>query len=195
MKYGILGGTFDPPHEGHLQIARVAMEALELDEVIFVPTNKNPLKTRRVSPANVRLKMVEKAIEDEPKMSVSDIEITRGGPSFAVETVEELSMVRPGDYWFILGSDSLATFGNWKDPAKLLLMCRLAAFGRAGRKAEDEMKHLDIEFCRRIDVVAMPNIAVSSSKIREDIARGAPVDRWLKPALLEYIKEIGLYRE
>ena len=111
MKTGVLGGTFDPPHYGHLELAKAAKAQLGLDEVMFVPANRNPLKTRKTASAKHRLRMVELEIEDEEGLSVSDIEITRGGPSYAVDTLEELKMVRPGEYWFIVGADALETLG------------------------------------------------------------------------------------
>lgn len=195
MKTGVLGGTFDPPHYGHLELAKAAKAQLGLDEVMFVPANRNPLKTRKTASAKHRLRMVELEIEDEEGLSVSDIEITRGGPSYAVDTLEELKMVRPGEYWFIVGADALETLGEWKEPIKLLDMCRIAAVTRDKTELDLVMKEIDREFIRKIDVVSMPNMPVSSSKIREDIERGAPVGHWIKPGVWEYIKEVGLYRE
>jgi len=99
MRIGVLGGSFDPPHRGHLAMAKVALEQLELDEVVFVPANRNPLKDRPVSASGKqRLSMVAAMIADEPQMSVSDMELTRGGLSYAIDTIQELQMVRPGEY-------------------------------------------------------------------------------------------------
>ena len=98
MKYGVLGGTFDPPHLGHLEMAQAARAALGLDEVVIVPANRNPLKTRQASPAKHRLKMCSLMAAGEEGLTVSDVEITRRGPSYAVDTIEELRMARPGEY-------------------------------------------------------------------------------------------------
>ncbi len=195
MKIGILGGSFDPPHQGHLTLARTVQRALGLDEIVFVPANRNPLKHRRVSPAQDRLRMVELMVDGEEGLAVSDIELTRGGPSYAVDTVEEMKLVCPGEYWFILGSDSLKDLADWKDPARLLHLCRLAVVSRADTAAESVVSSLDREYSRRIDIVPMPSVPMSSSKIREDVIRGMPVEHWLKPVVWEYIKKVGLYRK
>src|ERR1041384_5745403 len=102
MKIGILGGTFDPPHNGHLAFAEAAVQTLELDEVLFIPANRNPLKPeKRQASAKDRLEMVRLMVEGKPQMAVSDIEIRRGGPSYAVETLDELHFVSPAEYWFL----------------------------------------------------------------------------------------------
>ena len=195
MKFGVFGGTFDPPHTGHIELARRVQQQLGLDEVIFVPVNRNPLKPGKSSPAKDRLRMVELAIEDEPDFSVSDIETTRGGPSYAIDTLEELRLVQPGDYWFILGADTLRDFERWKEPEKLVNLCRLAVVAREGSRIEDVLRNIRHEFSFVIDVVPMSLVPISSSKIREDVVRDAPVEHWLKPAVWEYIKKVGLYRE
>jgi nicotinate-nucleotide adenylyltransferase len=195
MKYGVLGGTFDPPHKGHLEMALRVRAELELDEVILVPANKNPLKNRKTSSPKDRLRMVELAIQDEQGLSVSDIETSRGGPSYAIDTIEELKMVQNGDYWFILGTDSLKDIERWKEPEKLISLCRLAVVAREGAEVKDVLRLLPRDYSFVTDVVPMSLVPVSSSKIREDVVRGAPVEHWLKPAVWEYIKKVGLYRE
>src|ERR1700722_59500 len=108
MRIGVLGGTFDPPHLGHLALARAALRQLELDEVLFLPANRNPLKTGKGgTPAKHRLAMIDLMLKNEPTMAYSDMEITRGGPSYAVDTLNELHAVRPAEYWFLMGADSL----------------------------------------------------------------------------------------
>ena len=195
MKYGIFGGTFDPPHLGHIALARTVQESLELDEIIFVPTNRNPLKARVTSSTKDRLAMIKLCIEDETGFSVSDIEISRGGPSYALDTVQELKLVRNGDYWFLMGADSLRGMLDWKAPEKLIHLCRLAVVGREGEDLERSIRELPRDFSFVIDKVPMPFFTVSSSRIREDVMRDAPVEQWLKPAVWEYIKKSGLYKE
>jgi len=195
MRYGVLGGTFDPPHLGHLELARNVQRTLGLDEVIFVPANKNPLKGRKTTRAKERLHLVELAIEDEPGFSVSDIETSRGGPSYAYDTIQELKLVQNGEYWFLLGADSLKDIREWKEPNKLISLCRLAAVARENEDIDWIIRDLPRDFSFVIDVVKMPLLEISSSKIREDVMRDAPVELWLKPAVWEYIKKIGLYRE
>src|SRR5687768_12512146 len=101
MRIGILGGTFDPPHSGHLTFAHAALETLDLDEVIFMPAHRNPQKKgRSVANSKQRLEMVRRLVGGHQKLSVSDLEITRGGPSYTVETLAELQHARPAEYWF-----------------------------------------------------------------------------------------------
>lgn len=196
MRIGILGGTFDPPHRAHLEVARAAMEQLELDEVMFVPASTNPLKQRQISEsAKHRFNMVRLAIADEPGFSVSDIEISRSGLSFAVETLEELQLARPADYWFIMGSDALKDIYNWKSPDRLVRLCRLAVVVRPPDTAETAARFVLDYMADRVDFIEMPGSAVSATAIRELIRRGLRPDEGdLKPSTLEYIESNGLYR-
>jgi nicotinate-nucleotide adenylyltransferase len=195
MKIGILGGTFDPPHTGHLALARAAMEQLELDEVLLLPANRNPLKeTRPVASGRERLEMTQRLVQDEPNMGVSDQEITRGGPSYSVDTVTELYMARPADYWFLIGADALKTVPEWKNVAKMLRMCRLGVAVRPPMTDHDVMARAPTEFRDRIDVVKMKPMDVSSTEIRRRIGEGRPVSAWLPPPVLKYVEEKRLYR-
>lgn len=195
MRIGVFGGSFDPPHNGHLAVAVAVKEHLHLDEVMFVPANKNPLKSRKTSSVKDRSEMVKLAIQDEPGFSFSDIETTRPGPSFAVETMDELKLVHPADYWFVLGADALKDILEWKNPQRLITLCRLAVVERRGDQIANIVHRLPNDFGYAIDIVPMPQVPVSSSRIREDVMRGAPVGHWLKPAVLEYINKVGLYKE
>ncbi|MCW5936043.1 MAG: nicotinate (nicotinamide) nucleotide adenylyltransferase [Fimbriimonadaceae bacterium] len=194
MRYGVLGGTFDPPHLGHVALAEAAHDALQLDEVLLVPGYQNPLKRRQPAATGAqRFAMCGLLAHERPWLAVSDIELTRKGPSYALETMEELTYSRPGDYWFVMGADALASLPQWREPAKLLRLCRVAVVARTGTRLEGVLNELDREWRRVVDVVEMPNHPVSSSKIREDVARGRPTDRWLTAALREYIEREGLY--
>jgi nicotinate-nucleotide adenylyltransferase len=195
MRIGILGGTFDPPHLGHLEFARAAIEDLNLDEVMFLPAHRNPLKKFKSSPAKARMEMVEQMIQGEPKMSVSDIEISRGGPSYMVETLMELQMVRPGDYWLLLGADALKTFDQWKNPEKIVKLCRLAAAVRAPLTETDVMSRLTPEMREKVDLVKMKAVDISATELRNRLAkRTGLVAPFLSPAVLQYIKQSHLYR-
>ncbi|MCW5938926.1 MAG: nicotinate (nicotinamide) nucleotide adenylyltransferase [Fimbriimonadaceae bacterium] len=195
MKYGVLGGSFDPPHVGHLALARAAHTGLGLDETILVPAARNPLKHRRTSPARHRLKMTLLAIQDEPGLSVSDIEVTRGEPSYTVETLEELTRARPGDYWLIIGADAARTFMQWKEPERISHLARIAVAARDGASAEEATKDWPDDVRRRTDFVTLAPVDTSSSIIRELARRGKPLDAWLKPTVLAYILEQALYEE
>ena len=130
---GILGGTFDPVHHGHLLIAEEAREALGLERVILVPAATPPHKPDRpVTDAAHRLAMVELAIAGNPAFAVSRLEIERGGASYTVDTLRALRDGGATDPWFILSAEALALFPTWRDPSGILELCRLAVVPRAG---------------------------------------------------------------
>lgn len=194
MKYGVFGGTFDPPHVGHLALARAAIEQLELDEVLWVPTHQSPFKTRAdATSARRRLKMVDLCLGDEPHMAVSDIEIVRGGVSYTVDTLDELTMVRPGEYWLLLGADSLASLYRWRRYEHLLRLCRIGAAARAPQDPSAILGLLPPEVAERTDIIAMEPQDVSSSMIRQRVFHEQSVAKYLKPAVLNYIEENRLY--
>jgi len=194
MRIGILGGTFDPPHVGHLELARAAMQELSLDEVIFLPAHRNPMKGVPTSPAKQRLAMVQEMISGETGMSVSDIEISRGGPSYMVETLMELQMVKPGDYWLLLGADALLTFPRWKNPEKILKLCRLGVGIRPPMLEADAMTKFGTEGKERIDVIGIKLPEISSTDIRNRLSgRHGTVAPFLSPSVLSYIKQNHLY--
>lgn len=194
MRIGILGGTFDPPHFGHLKLAQTAIEALELDEVILVPAQRNPLKKgKRQASARDRLAMVRLLIESEPKMSVSDIEIARGGPSYMVETLEELQYVRPGEYWLLMGSDTALGFDSWKQPGKILKICRIGLAVRPPENAETLLNRLGERLREAVDLIPMPPLDISASEIRLRVDSKRPVHGQLPPNVLQYIRDHKLY--
>lgn len=194
MKIGVLGGTFDPPHAGHLALAEAAIESLGLDEVLFVPANRNPLKKgrRQASPKD-RVEMVRLMIEGKPQMAVSDVEIVRGGHSFAVETMDELHFVRPAEYWFILGSDAVKAIDTWKQPERLLRLARLGVAYRPPETWADVVSRLKPEFQDKLDPIQMKPVEVSSTDIRNRIAAKKPLGAWLSPAVLQYVRDHKLY--
>ncbi|HRF60227.1 MAG TPA: nicotinate-nucleotide adenylyltransferase [Fimbriimonadaceae bacterium] len=194
MKIGILGGTFDPPHVGHLAVAESVRDQLELDEVVFVPAARNPMKDRRAHAGHKhRLAMLRVMAEGKPGLGVSDIEITRGGSSYMVETLEELHLVQPADYWLILGSDALQGFSEWRHPERICRFARVAAVIRPPMEKvtfplPDYLENvLDWVECRT------PNI--SSTRVRSMLQRrDEDVVRWLDPRVYEYIQRHRLYR-
>lgn len=195
MKYGILGGTFDPPHLGHLYLAKEAMRTLALDEVLWIPANRNPLKHTKQSPAIERLRMARLAIDGEEGMAVSDIEFSRGGDSYLVDTLEELKLVLPGDYWFIVGMDALATFGQWKKPERILQLCRLAVFVRPGTDKTTTLERLGEDIRESIDLVEASPKAISSSNIRDMVRKGEDFSHLVAPSVYEYITQKGIYND
>ncbi len=193
MKIAVFGGTFDPPHLAHLQIAKSVQAQLEIDEVLWVPAYQNPLHQKKALPPRKRLKMVELCIRDQAGMSMSDLEITRGGPSFTYDTLLELATMMPGEYWVIIGSDSLANFREWKQPDKILRMARLAVIIRPPHDAESALRNVPDDWHGHIDFINMPPSTISSTEIRFEAARGNPIDEFVTPAVAQYIRENNLY--
>jgi nicotinate-nucleotide adenylyltransferase len=193
-RIGILGGSFDPPHKGHLAVAKAALEALSLDEVILLPTNRNPLKKTRTAPSEHRMEMTKLLVRKEPNVAVSDIEITRGGVSYAVDTVAELQMVQPSQYWFIMGSDALKELEAWKSPERLMKMCRIAVVNRNPAKGFVFPHGFPEEFKPFIDVVPMPYNSASSTEVRERILKKSDLSAFLPEAVISYIRANKLYQ-
>jgi nicotinate-nucleotide adenylyltransferase len=196
MRIGVYGGTFDPPHMGHLRLAQAAIRELDLDELILLPAGKNPLKARpAMASARQRLEMVSLLAQDHPKMAVSDQEIGRPGPSYTVDTLAELTMARPAEYWFLIGADNVKEIARWKQPDRLLKMCRLGVALRPPMGASELMARVPEAYRSRVDVVPMESTDVSSSEVRNRLfADKQPVAGTVPPSVLQYIREKGLYR-
>lgn len=195
MKIGILGGTFDPPHAGHLALARAALAELQLDEIIFLPAHRNPLKTRKVTTSGKhRLGMVEALIRNEPQMAVSDMELTRGGVSYTVDTLGELQMVRPAEYWFLMGADALKGLPEWRNPQRLMKLCRLGVAIRPPMTDGDLAARVPEAFKDKVDIVHMPPMDVSSTDLRDKLSRNANTNPHLTADVLKYISTHQLYR-
>lgn len=194
VKIGVFGGTFDPPHKGHLLLAETAAEALGLDEVLWLPANKNPLKSRRAyASGKQRLEMIKLVIHGTPKFTVADLDLTRGGPSYAIDSLFELKHAREADYWFLMGADSLRDLPNWKQVQGLLKLCRVAAVVRPPATFGEIIQYLPESIAEKVDPVEMPPSIISSSEIRESVMRGRPIDQWVTPAIRNYIRDNKLY--
>ena len=194
MKVGVLGGTFDPPHFGHLALAHAAIEALELDEVLFVPTNRNPLKLGvKTTSGRHRLGMLQALIAKEAKMGVCDVEVIRGGFSYAVETLTELTVAQPGDYWFLVGADAASHIEEWKQPQRLLKLCRLGVVVRPPVDEPTLLRRIPDSFHDRIDMIPMATLDISATDIRDRIHGGLPTARLLPESVYAYIKQNHLY--
>jgi nicotinate-nucleotide adenylyltransferase len=191
-KIGILGGTFDPIHLGHLVLAEQVKEKLKLDQVIFIPCLRSPHKTRqKLSPAKDRLRMTQLALEGNSSLSVSDIELKRKGLSYTVDTLRELRELHPrSQVYFLTGSDVVHELDAWKHPEQIF---RLAKVVIATRPGFDEIDRRN-RFAKKSIVVPITGIDVSSSEIRQRAKRGKSI-RYLVPARVEdYIRKKKLYR-
>ena len=198
QRLGILGGTFDPIHYGHLIIAQEAADALHLDSVLFLPAAIQPLKRgRRTTPASARLAMIERAIADNPRFQISRADLDHPGVSYTVDTLSRLRAAWGPDaaFWFIIGEDSLANLLAWRDPAGIIARTRLAVAPRP--EVQVPWTRLDaalpaLRSC--IDPVPAPLIAISATDLRARVAAGRTIRYLMPPAVEAYIAENGLYR-
>ncbi len=200
-RLGVLGGTFNPVHLGHMIIAQDALEHFELSKVVLVPCAQPPHKaTLELAPARHRLAMLEHAIEGDLRFEVSDIEIQRGGISYTVETMRHLAAEYPGvELCFIIGSDSLPELHLWKEIDALLSICRVVTLARPGVDLS-ALQTMDLKLKDpwpsriRADIRVGHLVNVSSSDIRYRVAEGMGI-RFLVPQGVEmYIAEHSLYR-
>ncbi|MGB5925950.1 MAG: nicotinate-nucleotide adenylyltransferase [Dehalococcoidia bacterium] len=196
MNVGILGGTFDPIHIGHLVIAEEARIKLGLSEVLFVPAGQPWLKLdRSITAAAHRVEMVRRAIAGNPHFKLCTLEIERPSPSYTVDTLTILQkqLGSGASLFFILGRDTLAELPLWKEPQKVIRLCRLVVPPRLGSR---DLKHLNAAIPGLLDKVIqldMPVIGISSSEIRQRIAQGLSI-RYLVPHGVErYITEQRIY--
>ena len=200
-RIGILGGTFDPPHLGHLLIAETARVALQLESVLFLPAGEPWLKSgQRITPAAHRLRMVRLAVADNPHFHVCDCEIRRSGATYTVDTLRELRRAYPDatELYFIVGSDVLAQFHRWKEPEAILELCRLAVIERPGGPA-DAMAALSGRFPEAVNsgaVVSLtgPRVDFSASELRRILAAGQSARYQIPDAVADYIAANELYR-
>jgi nicotinate-nucleotide adenylyltransferase len=188
-RIGILGGTFDPPHLGHLWVAEGAVELLGLDRVFFVP-NRSPVhRSDVVANAEDRYAMVLLATADNPAFRVSREELDREGPSYSVDTVAAFRRRYPhAELFFIAGADEAADLSTWKDVDRLLSMCRFVAAPRQGAEA-------DAKAHPRVEVLPMDPIAVSATDVRARLESGRSVRYRVPDAVARYIDSHGLYRK
>ncbi|MFQ6121703.1 MAG: nicotinate-nucleotide adenylyltransferase [Dehalococcoidales bacterium] len=198
MNIGVLGGTFDPVHNGHVVIAEEAKTRLSLAEIIFVPAGQPWLKADKpISSAEHRLQMLRLAIADKPFFKLSTIEIERAGPSYTVDTIAELrgQLGSEDELFFILGWDSLAELQQWREPSRLIKMCYLVAVPRPGYP-RPKLKVLEASIpglSQRVMLMKEPEIDISASAIRERVAKGLSVRHLVPEPVNKYIKEHKLY--
>ena len=203
MKLGIYGGTFNPPHLGHLTSARLALDALGLDELRFVPAALPPHK--RLPPdapgPEARLEMVELAADGlllPGRVSVSDMELSRPGKSYTADTLEQLHAQNPGaELWLMMGTDMFLTLQNWREPERITALAGICAFARTqadcGELLTIQAEHLRKTFGAKVCVLQLPQVVdVSSTRLRELLARGEGWE-YLSPAVYGYILREGLY--
>lgn len=186
-RIGVLGGTFDPIHLGHLAVASEVCHALELDRVLLVPALRQPFKDDdgHATPQQ-RLEMCRLAVARDERLQVSDVDVARGGITYTVDTLTDLSAAYPGaELFFIAGADAIARLSEWREPERLRTLARFVAVGRPGHEAPtSDATQL---------VVDAPQIGVSSTEVRRRRRTGAPVRYLVPDAVAEYIVQHSLY--
>jgi nicotinate-nucleotide adenylyltransferase len=192
MNIGIFGGTFNPPHLGHLIVAEHVREVVGLDKIIFVPSFISPHKQAgEEKDADSRLEMVRLAIKGNPNFMVSDIELKRKGTSYTFETIETLHRVYPNDeLFFLIGMDNFAEFHTWKFPERIVEHATLIVMNRASFHRTREEFH----FFSSAKFVDVPNIEISSSEIRAAVKARRSIHYLVSDSVEEYIMEHRLYK-
>jgi len=193
---GVLGSAFNPPHLGHLALAQEALWQLGLDEVVLVPTGEAPHKRILDDPGReLRLAMTRLAAADDPRFSVSTLEVEREGPSYTYETLELLAEERgEPDLVFVMGADAAVGLESWREPKRVVELARLAVARRAGVSNADVgavLRSLDAE--GRATMLEMPQFGVSSSAVRERAAAGRPLRYLVPEAVARFVEEKGIY--
>lgn len=201
VKTGIMGGTFDPPHFGHLLIAEAARDAFGLDNVILMPSGRSYFKdhqTRKVSDKYDRLEMTRIAAATNPAFTVSDMEVLREGRTYTAETLGILTRDHPEtDYFFIVGADTVVSMRTWYHPEEIFSRCTiLAAVREDSVKPEALTKEIDAlerDFGAGIRLLDVPNVGFSSTDIKNRLEEGRSVRYMLPEEVVEYIRSKGLY--
>jgi len=200
MNIGVLGGTFDPIHIGHLKVAEEAAARLDLPRILFMPAGQPWLKLNNanvISPLPHRLEMVRLGIDGNPRFKLSTLEIERSGPTYTVDTIAQLqSQLGAGDeIFFILGWDNLSQLPQWHKPERLIKMCRLVAVPRVDFPLPD-LPALEKELpgiSARVILFDKPRIDINASEIRRRAAEGLAISEFVPAPVERYIKEHGLY--
>jgi nicotinate-nucleotide adenylyltransferase len=195
-RVGILGGTFNPPHIGHLLCAQEARHALLLERVWLMPANEPPHKDVDDPGAEHRVAMCELACEGEEGLEVSRLEVDRPGPSYTVDTLREIHAQAPSDeLTFIVGGDMAATLPRWREPEAILGLATLAVAEREGVEREVLRAGLSrLDGAEKVTFIDIPRVDVSSSMLRERVRDGRPIGHLVPDAVARYITEQGLYR-
>jgi nicotinate-nucleotide adenylyltransferase len=195
MRIGILGGSFDPVHAGHIGVARAVADATALDRVWLMPAAQAPLRDAHVRASGAqRAEMVRRAIADacDPRLELCMRELERGGVSYTAETLRSLRAEHPADeFTWIVGEDQFARLGAWREPEQLAALAEWAVYARPGWSMSEDAPIRGLRWRR---VTALAEWAISSSEVRSRLATGEAVSGWLSDKVIEYIVENGLYR-
>ena len=197
-KVGIMGGTFNPIHYGHLFLAENAMEQNNLDEILFMPSKKPPHKNSQdLVSDEYRIDMVRLAIQDNPHFTLSTMEFEREGYTYTADTLTILTNAHPDtDYYFMIGADSLFMMEDWKTPQIIFNLSTILVAGRdhmQGNQLDRQIKHLEKTYGARIIPFDMPAIEISSAEIRKRIADKKTIRYYVTKEVMEYVADHRLY--
>lgn len=194
-KIGIMGGTFNPVHNAHIELAYRALLQFKLDKVLFI-TNGNPphKKNASILDCNIRHKMVQLAIADYPKFEAYDYEIKKETPSYSYDTLTHLKRLdRTNELYFIIGADSLHNITSWAKPRLVMELCTLLIYNRDGYDANADLMELKKDYYLKSEFIKAPNVNISSSDIREKLENNEDVSCYIPENVYEFIKRNGLY--
>lgn len=192
MKLALFGGTFDPPHIGHLVAAQDVVEALDLDRLHFVPAGLPPHKRDRTfSPGALRLRMLRASLQGDSRMAASDVELRRDGPSFTVDTLRETARRRPeAELYFVMGVDQFAALHSWKEPEDVARLAHLVVITREGDEPEAVEPGVDVPY----EFVPVTRVDVSSSQIRRRVREGRRIHYLVPDPVRRIVESERLYR-
>ena len=191
MKICLFGGTFDPPHIGHLLIAQTVCEAEDFDKILFIPAFTSPHK-KSITPVEHRIEMVKTAIIDNPKFEYSDVDILRGGVSYTIDSIMDVKRkmnLENADLYYLIGSDSLIDFKNWKEPKQILNECNVIVAIRPGFRPSD----IPPWILQKVHFANIPRFELSSSKIRSRWVEDLTIRYMVTLPIWEYINKNKLY--
>lgn len=198
LKLGVLGGTFDPPHNGHILIAQYALTQLGLDQVLFAPTRLPPHKiNNHITAVEHRLEMVRLAIADHPRFVLSRVDVDREGPTYTVDMLRLLHEQYGAEtkLYFIMGMDSLANLLTWRAPEQLIRLCKLVVFQRPGFQVNlDELEKRLPGLRQRVVFLSNPTPDIAASDLQRRIRAGETIDHLVPASVARYIREHGLYK-
>jgi len=195
-RIGIIGGTFDPIHLAHVNIAKEAKKRLNLDKVIFIPAGSQPLKIdKKVTKASLRFNMVKEAIKGYEGFEVSDYEIQKQGLSYTFETLESFKK-DDEELFFIVGADCLLNLEKWKNVKRILQLCTLAVLTRPwydNKKLYEQKEYIEKKYNGNIEILQLKGIDISSTEIRQLVREGKNISKLVAEEVFKLIKENNLY--
>ncbi|MBQ7975803.1 MAG: nicotinate-nucleotide adenylyltransferase [Clostridia bacterium] len=193
-KLGIMGGTFNPIHKGHIAVAQAALDEFGLDRIMFLPNYQPPHKKCEAD-AELRLEMTRAAVDGNEKFFVSDFEISKGGISYSADTLKAFREIYPNcELYFIIGGDSLRDFTKWYKPGEIVKNCILLAYPRNDINLKLCMENLKKSLNARVFELCAPEIDISSSRIRELVQAGESIEKYVPRSVTRIIEKNNLYK-